>query len=227
MSEVLPARKAKNREGKLLIREAQAYIREVQEQKEGESRAESKRRIARCTGERLFKEEPRRYRLIVSMRSEGLGMRQTCRAAHCDPSTVASVEHREAESTPTVKAKLTRGFGQLARMSLERLQEEVPTMNQAQLAITAGIATDKFQTLTGDPNFRIEHTIKASEGNIFERIDKLREGLTKVIQARVIESQPLELLECTSSLKQTLPPKGIPVIRLERSSNSVRQSPKS
>lgn len=185
-----------SREVRLLMAEAKEYLAEQPvpfQRGQRSPRKESKARIRNYTAERLLREEPRRYRLIASMRQEGLGIRQTCRAAHCDARTVDSVERHAAQSVTTLKPKLTRGFGELARMSLERLQEEVPTMNQAQLAITAGIATDKFQTLTGDPNFRIEHTIKASEGNIFERIDQLREGLTKVIQARVIE--PLQLQE--------------------------------
>lgn len=56
-------------EGRLLIREARDYIAEVPEPKQGEPRAESKRRIRKYTAERLFREEPRRYRLIASMRS--------------------------------------------------------------------------------------------------------------------------------------------------------------
>lgn len=70
-------------------------------------------------------------------------------------------------------------------------------MNQAQLAVTAGIATDKFLTLTGDPNLRIEHTIKDERGNIFERMAELQQSIIKTVQAKVIETEPLQLQEQT------------------------------
>lgn len=183
------------REARLLVQEAREYIAETPAPKSGESRAESKTRIRNYTGQRLMREEPRRYRLIASMRANGLGMRETCRAAHCDARTVASVERQEAETVTTMKPKLAKGFGQLAKMTLERLQEEVPTMNQAQLAVTAGIATDKFLTLAGEANQRIDVNINdsRSQGSIFDRMQELAAQMAKTVQGRVIEAEPFQL----------------------------------
>lgn len=183
------------REARLLVQEAREYIAdrppEPFQRGQRTARKESGRRIRNYTADRLFREEPRRYKLIASMRANGVGMRQACRAAHCDARTVASVERREAETVPSVKSKLTRGFGQLARMTLERLQEEVGDMNHAQLAITAGIATDKLQTLTGDPNQIIRHDINdtRAQGSIFDRMQELAAQMAKTVQGRVIESE--------------------------------------
>ena len=47
-----------------------------------------------------------------------------------------------------------------------------------------GITADKLQTLTGDVNFRIEHTIAARE-NIFDRFSRLHADLMKVVEARL------------------------------------------
>jgi hypothetical protein len=181
----LPAKEAKGSrsEAALLITEARESC-----------RTENAQPIRNYTGERLFKERPRLYRLIVSMLAEGvLSQKAIERATRVDHRTIASIERREAESIPATKRKLTTGFGQLARMTLERLQEAVPDMNHAQLAVTAGIATDKFTGLVGDPNLRIEHSIKPGQGNIFDRMADLKEQIIKTVQARVIEPEPLQI----------------------------------
>lgn len=187
--EVLTLPSKPTREAKLLIQEAADTLGQV---KNSVRRSESKVYIKNYTGERVMREDPRRFKLIASMRQEGLGMRQTCRAAHCNAATVAAVERLASMSVSTVKARITGNFGQLARMSSERLLEEVGTMNQAQLAVTAGIATDKFLNLIGDP-MRIEHTVKHVDGDIFLCMSKLHEGLEKIISAKVVE--PLQITE--------------------------------
>lgn len=199
-----PSPPTDSNEGKLLLREARDYMAEPAAQKDGDSsrngnepRAESKTRLKGCTGERLFREEPRRYRLIASLLAEGnVSDRAICRTCLCDKDTLRSIERRESESSPSVKRKLTQGYGRLAKMTLGRLEEEAPRMNHSALAITSGIATDKFLTLVGDPNFRVEHVIQPGL-NIFDRMARLHAELTKVVQAKVIETQPLELMEQT------------------------------
>jgi hypothetical protein len=184
-------------EGKLLIQEAKDYIAEPPpEAKQGERRAESKKkRLRNYTGDRLLKEEPKRYRLIASMRREGLSIRQTSRACFCDTRTVCSVERREAESVPSVKTKLIGTLGRVANMTAERMEEEIPNMNHAQLAVTCGIATDKLQNLTGDVNMRIELTAAPGKENIFDKFNQLAAGLMKTVQARVIEPTIPALLD--------------------------------
>lgn len=187
----LPAPVKPTREARLLVQESKDYISQVPEPEKDKPRAESKVRVRNYTGERLLREEPRRYRLIASMRQEGLGVRQTCRAAHCDARTVDSVERHANQSVTTIKPKLARTFGEVARLSAERMLEELPSVPLGQLPVFAGVATDKFLNLIGDANFRIEHTIKASEGNIFERMAQFSQNLEKIVQARVVE--PLQI----------------------------------
>jgi hypothetical protein len=185
-------------EGKLLLREAREYMAEPAEQK-GEAssqngrepRAESKRRFKGCTGERLFREEPRRYRLIASLLAERtVSDRAICRTCLCDRDTLRSIERREAESSPSVKRKLTQGWGRLSKVTLGRLEEEASNMNHSALAITAGIATDKFLTLSGSPNLIIAHDVNQSGESIFERMARLHDELTKTVRAKIIETTP-------------------------------------
>lgn len=192
------------REAKLLAIEAREYLaiaRITSPVQKGQSlpRKESGRRITNCTGERLLREEPRRYRLIASMRAEGLGIRQTCRAAHCDARTVASVERLEAKSAPTVKAGLVKTFGQIAKCGAERILEELPRIPIHQMSMVVGIATDKLQVLTGDPNQRIEVSVEhKASGNLFDRLNSLADQITRTVQEKVIQARevpPLQLQE--------------------------------
>lgn len=181
--------KENQREAKLLIQEAEDTL-----GKTPKRRAESNVYVRRWTGERMLREQPRRFRLIASMRREGLGVRQTCRAAHCDARTVHSVEALDSEAMPTVKKRLTGLTARIARMSLERIEEEIPHMPVNLLGMTAGIAIDKLQTLTGDPNQRIAIDVTDNRaGNIFDRISQLHGEMAKVIQAKVIEPEPLQI----------------------------------
>lgn len=176
------------REAKLLVQEASDILGPP-----ASKRAESKVYVKNYTGLRLFEEEPRRYRLIRSMLAEQMGVRSICRAAHCDSRTVASVERREAETIPTLKKQIAGRTARVAGIAIERLETEVKTMPLNLLAMTYGICVDKLNNLTGDPNLRIEHTINDNRGNIFDRMAELHQSLTKTIQAKVIEAQPLTI----------------------------------
>lgn len=194
----LPPPSGVSEEAALLVREARDYINPPSESEpsngekqngSSEPRAEAKKkRIRNYSGDRLFKEEPQRYRLIADMVREGLSDRQIARATHSDTRTVKSVGRRESVSVPSVKQSLTGTLARVARMTAQRLEQEVPNMNHAQLAVTCGIATDKLLTMTGDANFRVEHTLTAPRENIFDRMARLHSELVRTVQGRVIET---------------------------------------
>ena len=175
----LPVSPSGSEEGKLLIAEAKELIKE--------GRAEHKNRITKHTGERLAKERPRLYRLIAAMLSEEVSLRQIRRTTLCDAYTIRSVERREAESIQTLKTAVTKRTARVCKMSIERMEQELPKMPINQVPVVFGITADKLMSFTGDPNCRIEHIIKRSEGSIFDRIANLQADMEKVIQARVIE----------------------------------------
>lgn len=186
-------------EGRLLLQEAREYMIEAVPSEKGQAahegkgkRAESKKPCKGYTGERLFREEPRRYKLIASMLAEGtVPLRAIMRTCLCDRRTVASVQRREAESMPAIRQKLTRRYGRIAAMTAERLEEEIPNMNHSTLAVCSGIATDKFLTLNGDPTARIDVNVNDPRGNIFDRMAalhaELHQAAEKIVKARIIE----------------------------------------
>jgi hypothetical protein len=182
-------------EGKLLIEEAKDYMAGPPEAKQGEPRAESKKpRLRNYTAGRLFNEEPQRYRLISAMLTEGVGIRSIMRACKTDVRTIRSVERRDATTVTTQKTKLIGTLARVARMTAERMEEEIPRMNHQSLGISCGISVDKLQTLTGDPTLRIEHSINPGP-NIFDRVAKLHADMMKVVQAKVIKPTIPQLTE--------------------------------
>lgn len=127
------------------------------------------------------------------MLAEQMGVRAICRAAHCDARTIKSVERRESESIPTLKKRIAGRTARVAGIAIERLETEVKTMPLNLLAMTYGICVDKLNTLTGDPNQRIEVNINDNRGNIFDRMAELREQMAKAVEARVIEPETIEV----------------------------------
>lgn len=188
-------------EGKLLLAEAKDYI----SQPRGESK---KRRVRNYTGTRLFKEEPQRYRLIVGMLAEGVSVRSIMRACKCDARTIRSIERRETETVSQHKTKLIGTLSRVARMTAERMEEEIPKMNHQQLVVACGVATDKLQSLSGDPTYRIEHTIAAPKENLFNRMERLKESIEKIVQAKVID-EPVPALDASAE-RERIAQKGEP-----------------
>jgi hypothetical protein len=172
-------------EAKLLLAEAKETC-----------RSENQVPIRRWTGDRLARERPRLHRLVVAMLSEGLSYRAIRRATLVDVRTIKSVEVKAALSMPTLKREIAGTTARVAKRTIERIEEEIDTLPSNLLGMVYGISVDKLLSLTGDSNsFKIEHTIKGSEGNIFDRMNQLYDGMMKVVKARVIEAEPLQLVE--------------------------------
>ena len=187
----LPAPKGKlSVESKLLIAEAKETC-----------RSENQTPIRRWTGERLAKERPRLHRLVLAMLSEGLSIRAIRRATLVDARTIKSVELTAAKSMPTLKRELAGTTARVAKRTIERIEEEIDTLPPNLLGMVYGIAVDKLANLTGEANLRIEHTIQDNRGNIFDRMaelqTKLQQAAEKVIQAKVVEPEPMQLQEQT------------------------------
>lgn len=116
------------------------------------------------TGERLFRRDPEKYRLVASLLAEGLGPRAIKRITGCDARTIAAVGEREPKLITTEKQRL----GQLARTGARMLTEaiveaaqDIRLLNMGDLrdaAVVFGILTDKSELLLGGVTQRIEHT---------------------------------------------------------------------
>jgi hypothetical protein len=153
--------------------------------------------LGHYTGERLFRDRPKEYRLVVQMLAEGsFSIRHISRVAHVTDDTIKAVSARESIPIAAHKREIGKIAARVARMTAERLEELAPDMNARDAAVAFGIATDKTLLLNGDATARLE-TVPAA-GNIFERMTALYQEMVgraqeKLADVREVSAGPAEM----------------------------------
>jgi hypothetical protein len=133
------------------------------------------------SGERLLARRPEVYRAICRMSAEGLSMSAMARALGVSRNTVAAVQEREGISIEQHKKELLRNVRTAARLSVERVVELVPTINNAKdAAIVAAVMVDKLQLLSGEATARVER-VEVSQDKLAEMLASL-----PVLEAEVL-----------------------------------------
>jgi hypothetical protein len=133
------------------------------------------------SGERLLTRRPEVYRAICRMSAEGLSMSAMARALGVSRNTVAAVQEREGISIEQHKKELLRNVRTAARLSVERVVELVPTINNAKdAAIVAAVMVDKLQLLSGEATARVER-VEVSQDKLAEMLASL-----PVLEAEVL-----------------------------------------
>lgn len=114
------------------------------------------------TGERLFKQRPEDYRLVVSLLAEGLGLIRIGKIAGVSAHTVAAVRDREGIPIAIEKRELSKLCFRGARLSFEALADDladpairakIPARDKA---LIGAITTDKGLLLAGEATARLE-----------------------------------------------------------------------
>lgn len=125
------------------------------------------------SGERLLVRRPEVYRAICRMSAEGLSMSAMARALGVSRNTVAAVQDREQISIEQHKKELLRNVRTAARLSVERVVELVPSINNAKdAAIVAAVMVDKLQLLSGEATARVER-VEVSQDKLAEMLASL------------------------------------------------------
>jgi hypothetical protein len=125
------------------------------------------------SGERLLTRRPEVYRAICRMSAEGLSMSAMARALGVSRNTVAAVQEREGISIEQHKKELLRNVRTAARLSVERVVELVPSINNAKdAAIVAAVMVDKLQLLSGEATARVER-VEVSQDKLAEMLASL------------------------------------------------------
>ena len=125
------------------------------------------------SGERLLTRRPEVYRAICRMSAEGLSMSAMARALGVSRNTVAAVQDREQISIEHHKKELLRNVRTAARLSVERVVELVPSINNAKdAAIVAAVMVDKLQLLSGEATARVER-IEVNQDKLSEMLASL------------------------------------------------------
>ena len=148
---------------------------------EAEIGAEKLEATGEFSGERLLARRPEVYRAICRMSAEGLSMSAMARALGVSRNTVAAVQEREGISIEQHKKELLRNVRTAARLSVERVVELVPTINNAKdAAIVAAVMVDKLQLLSGEATSRVEK-VEVSQDKLSEMLASL-----PVLEAEVV-----------------------------------------
>ena len=133
------------------------------------------------SGERLLARRPEVYRAICRMSAEGLSMSAMARALGVSRNTVAAVQDREQISIEQHKKELLRNVRTAARLSVERVVELVPSINNAKdAAIVAAVMVDKLQLLSGEATARVER-VEVNQDKLSEMLASL-----PVLEAEVV-----------------------------------------
>ena len=135
------------------------------------------------TGERLYKKDPGKYKIIVALSAEGMGVRRMGALLGVSPNTILAVQAREGEAIDTVKETIARLSRAGARMCadelIERLfnDEDRKKISSRDLAIIEGVLVDKSQLLGGGATARVHVTGNEPGPDDFNRT--LAEALVK------------------------------------------------
>jgi hypothetical protein len=148
---------------------------------EAEIGAEKLEATGEFSGERLLARRPEVYRAICRMSAEGLSMSAMARALGVSRNTVAAVQDREQFPIEQQKKELLKNVRTAARLSVERVVELVPSINNAKdAAIVAAVMVDKLQLLSGEATARVER-VEVNQDKLSEMLASL-----PVLEAEVV-----------------------------------------
>lgn len=114
------------------------------------------------TAERLWKSYPEKYRMIVALSAEGIGVLRIGRLLKCGPATIQAVQDREGGQIEILRARLAglarRGVqlcieGLVEMLSDESKRKRIPARD---MAIIAGILNQNAELLSGGATSRLE-----------------------------------------------------------------------
>lgn len=131
------------------------------------------------TAARLFSAEPEKYRAIIALGAEGIGVQRIARILCVSPHTVLAVRAREPANVAIEKQRIASLSREASRMCVEGIIELLSDDERARkipardLGILAGILTDKSELLSGGPTVRVETTREVTPEDVREYLDNL------------------------------------------------------
>ena len=140
---------------------------------------EEDKRAGRCTGARVGALESRRREILDACAT--LGTRRVADYFGISREAVRALRTQAMRSGELGQAKqrMGRDFLALADAARERLLDQIDSVPLGQLAIVAGIATDKGLILSGEATARIEHqhTVTVSHADLADELAAFPEAI--------------------------------------------------
>lgn len=135
------------------------------------------------TGERLKLRKPEIYSACISLLGSGSGLLTIAKLLKISVNTISAIKKVEGVSIESEKRMWAERFRSVAGLSAERAIEKLMDDEQAkniplnQLAITAGIFTEKAELLTGGATSRVDWVQPAPSADDFAKyLDGLRDA---------------------------------------------------
>lgn len=117
------------------------------------------RKMGRPTWEEI---DPDRVNLTLDLIANGCAHHEIAQATGLTMMQVYRIEKRNADKLPPAEQRLRTKWERAANLAVsvltQRLDED--TFTNGQLAFAAGIATDKYQNLSGAPSAIVQHVSK-------------------------------------------------------------------
>ncbi len=127
-----------------------------------EDEAGDKYGVREFTAARFFSNEPEKYRTIISLVAEGLGVIRIGKLLKVSPNTVMAVRDREGEIVDIEKERISRAARSAARMCIEGIIEDLSDperrkkISARDKSIIHGVLIEKSELLSGGATSRVE-----------------------------------------------------------------------
>lgn len=127
------------------------------------------------SGQRLRVSNPRIYEAVVRLTARGMGLREVAEVLQVSTNTAAAVIRAEWPRIETAKQQLGRTCMEAATYAAQTVRDLLIEQGTAagtlqQLAIVAGIMTDKALLASGEATARVEVVQVVPEGDELDRI---------------------------------------------------------
>jgi hypothetical protein len=139
------------------------------------------------TGERLADQNPRKYREIIRLLSEGISINRICKSTKSTHGTIEAIQRIEAQTITERKRSLANVAARVARSAIHQIEDNLANRKYqaTHLPIVFGVATDKLLLLSDQATETIHHSVTV-EGNIFHAFAQFHADAKRIINARTL-----------------------------------------
>jgi len=155
----------------------------------------------KATGERI---RGSTYRLICALAVQGETINQIATKAKCDWTTAKVIVDRESKSIQERKKEHADACLRVAAQAVERLEDQLHTINPGSLATIAGIMTDKALACSALPEANPNLTINLNgQTNLFTQFNQLVQSLGKSAHVSANPARDVPTTDASTKAEQT------------------------
>ena len=136
------------------------------------------------TLERLAAQRPETLQYIVYLRAQGIPVRRVQKLCKVSPHTVLAVDKFYQDAINEQRKEVASQWQYIARLTTDEIigrfvdEEQIDKVPIKELAMLAGIATDKSELMAGKPTARLERVEPVADSDAF-----------KLLEAQVVDAE--------------------------------------